>query len=158
MPQFSTARIYYPGEFGEEVNTEVTPYPTIVASSTVNTNLGTSTRLEMFRYGFVSCITTLPVAGGTLTVQWSKYDSTNSYATVNLTATQDITASTQTLKKNFQVARLASLTDPQMRLQPSDTLYAAFACSSTITTQPVGGVVGAELVILGETQLQGAVT
>lgn len=150
----TTYRQYAPGQFGAEVNTEVAPYPTTINNTaTTIVNLGMAPRTQFFNFGFISCVTTLPTSGAALQVQFAKYDSTASFALVNLTAAQDITVTTQTLKKTFQVAALSTLTDAQRRLQPGDSLIAQFIAAGTVTGQALGAVVGAELDIIGNNQL-----
>ncbi|GEM_PF-5364924 len=140
-------RAEQPGEYGSQINTESVPFPTIANSTTTTVNLGLSPRLQWFRQGFIDQLI-LAASASALTVQIQKLDSTNGFAAVNLTAAQDITSSTQTAKKTFALAALTTLTDAQRTLNPGDALVAVFTAGGSVTSQAVGGIVGAELFIL----------
>lgn len=65
--------------------------------------------------------------------------------TVNLTAAQDITATTQTAKTTFNVPLLSTLTDAQRTVMPGDMLVAVVTVTGSVTTQPVAGAATVEL-------------
>lgn len=150
----TTYRNQSPTGYGTKLNTEVIPYPaTINNTATTIVNIACESRTQFFNYGFVNCVTTLPTSGSALQIQFAKYDSTNSFALVNLTAAQDITSTTQTLKKTFQIPALTSLSDNQRRLLPADTLIAQFIAAGTVTQQAVGAIIGVEFEIIGNSSI-----
>jgi len=141
-------RLEQPGEFGTQINTEITSFPATISNSTTTTvAIGSASRKQYFNAGAVSQ-TVLATSGSALTVTIGKYDSLNSFAKVPLTAAQDITVTSQTAKQTFPIPALASNSDAQRTIQPADSLYADFIAAGTVTSQATGGIIGAELFIL----------
>lgn len=140
----STYREFQPGEYGSDIIECVVPFPTLVASGSVTVNCGISFRNSVFAGGFVAQ-NVAGTFGGTATVTLQKC---SGGVTTALTAAQSILSAGAPARTTVKIPALASLSDSQKSFQPGDVLEAIFTLSSTVSVQPVGGIVGGETYLI----------
>lgn len=133
-------RQFGPGEYGTDIIENVIPFPTLVASTTTTVNLGYAYRTSVFKQAFAAQFSG-GTYGGTATVTIQKY---SGGAATALTAAQDVTTTGIPIRVTKLIPALTTLTDSQKTLIPGDVLEAVFTLSSTVSTQPGGGAIGAE--------------